>query len=159
MKRLAIILAGFALFATAAQAQTGSAAEKQKIEQCLTKADESEASGAACVGIIADPCINAARGKNDDDKNWKKCAAQELPVWQALMKKALEEVKQGGFADVSKAASSSQDSWTKSTAAFCPAFDKIEPGMVPGGAAYCRLQATGYRVIALRKLAAAVNEH
>ena len=159
MTRLGLALAGTLLLATAAQAQKVAATDTQKIEQCLTAADESGASGAACVGIIADPCINAARGKNDDDKNWKKCAAQELTIWAGLMKKALQEVKQGGFADISKAAAASQENWTKSTAALCPAFDKIEPGMAPGGAAYCRLQATGHRVVALRKLAAAVNEH
>jgi hypothetical protein len=157
MKRLTIILAGFALFATAAQAQT--ATDTKKIEECLTKADESDASGTACVGIVADPCINAARGKNDDDKNWKKCAAQELPVWTALMKKAIADIKGGGTAEITKAANASQDAWTKSTATLCPVFDKIEPGIVPGGANYCRLQATGQRVVMLRKLAVAVNEH
>ena len=159
MKRLGIALAGALLLATAAQAQKVTAADTQKIEQCLTAADEGEASGAACVGIIADPCIKASRGSNTDDKDWKKCAAQELPIWAGLMKKALQEIKQGGFADVTKAAASSQETWTKSTATLCPVFDKVEPGMAPGGAAYCRLQATGHRVIALRKLAAAVNEH
>jgi hypothetical protein len=158
MRRVGIALAGVMLFATAAQAQKTSA-DTQKIEQCLTAADDSEASGAACVGLIAEPCIKAAKGSNSDEAQWKKCAAQELSVWQALLKKALDEVKNGGFAEVTKAATSSQEAWAKSTGAFCPAFDKIEPGMVPGGAAYCRLQQTGYRVIMLRKLGAAVNEH
>lgn len=42
---------------------------------------------------------------------------------------------------------------------FCPVFDKLDPGMGPGGANYCRLQETARRTLNLRRLADAVNEH
>jgi hypothetical protein len=156
MKRLGIALAGTMLLVSAASAQTAAPADTRAIEECLTAAEKNQKSDSACVGIVADPCIRAG---NNSDEQAKKCTARELSVWTAMMKKAIEDVKKGGFAEVTKAAGSSQEAWTKSTATFCPVFDKIEPGMVPGGAAYCRLQATGSRVIMLRKLAAAVNEH
>jgi len=37
------------------------------------------------------------------------------------------------------------------------AYDKVEPGWLPGDANYCRMQTTANRALLLRKLGAAVN--
>ena len=49
--------------------------------------------------------------------------------------------------------------WAQQRDTLCPVFDKIEPGTLPGDAAYCRLQTTAHRVLLLRKLGNAVNKH
>ena len=84
---------------------------------------------------------------------------RELEVWSRLLKESIELVKKGGFAEIISAMAESQQSWMNSREKLCPIFDKVEPGMALGGADYCRIMETGGRVMTLRKLGNAVNEH
>lgn len=137
------------LSAAPAFAQKAAPADAKAIEACLAKAESDGKPGFNCVGAIADPCIESAKGTNTDVESWKKCAARELAVWTGLMAKALQGVGKGGPKGADKATGAAQAAFLESVKALCPVFDVIEPGMVPGGANYCRLQETARRTILL----------
>jgi hypothetical protein len=159
MRTVLLALAAF-LVAGPAAAQKAAPADMAAIKACLKAAAEKPSFGGECVGLVADPCIKAA-APTDDGSNAKvkACAARELTVWSSLLDGALKRVTQGGFPEIVKAVGAAQKTWAASRDQLCPVFDKIEPGMYLGGAAYCRLQETARRVLSLDKLGDAVNEH
>jgi hypothetical protein len=146
--------------ASPAFAQKAAPADVAAIKACLKAAADKAGFGGACIGIVADPCIKAAAPSDDGGSTKvKACAARELAAWSPLLDDALKRIANGGFADVTKAVTAAQKTWATSRDQLCPVFDKIEPGMYLGGAAYCRLQETARRVLSLDKLGDAVNEH
>jgi uncharacterized protein YecT (DUF1311 family) len=154
--QFALILAALAglIPAEPAGAQVN-AADLKAISDCLAKADKADSLGTACIGRIADPCI----GKADrDTAKSRACAERELAVWNAVSEAASKRVRAGGFKEITKALTDSQKSWAQHRDALCPFFDKVEPGSLPGDAAYCRMQVTAQRALLLRRLGDAVNE-
>jgi hypothetical protein len=145
--------------ASIAFAQNTAPADLAVIDACLKKAEKAGGFGGTCVGLVADPCIKAAEGANDDVARWKACAARELAVWTQKTNEALKKVQAGGFAETTKAADESQKIFAASRDRLCAVFDKVDPGMYQGGASYCRLRETANRALSLIKLGAAVNEH
>jgi hypothetical protein len=143
------------LMASAVPAQpTPTAQDSKAIHACL---DRQEAElGQACIGIVADPCLKASNGETAAARA---CVARELAVWEAQLAAALRRVQSGGFKELSEAVRRAQESWQASRRALCPAFDKIDPGMFPGGADRCSLHETAGRALLLRRLGDAVNEH
>ncbi len=158
-KLAAAMLAANLSLASMAFAQGAAPADVKMIDACLKTAEETGGFGGACVGLVADPCIKAAEGANDDVAKWKACAARELAIWTQKTSDALKQVQAGGFADVIKAVQDPQKTFAASRDRFCAVFDKVEPGMYRGGASYCRLRETANRALSLIKLGAAVNEH
>ena len=142
-----------ALFAGAAQAQP-TAQDADAIKACLKR--QEAALGHACIGIVADPCTEAAGG---DAAKRKACADRERAVWQAELEAALRGVRKGGFKDITESVTQAQKSWETSLRTLCPIFGKIEPGTLPGDAATCTMVETANRALLLRRLAWAVNEH
>ncbi len=118
-------------------------------------ADGKDKIGTGCIGLVADPC--RAKTENDTDKN-RACAARELRVWNSIADAAGKRVRAGGFKEVTKALTESEKSWAAQRDILCPVFDKVEPGSLPGDAAYCRMQTTANRALLLRRLGDAVNE-
>ena len=153
MRALALIVLPVALaLANVAWAQP-TAADRKAIEACLERPQDNF--GGKCIGIVADPCIAAA---NRESAKASACAARELAVWQAQMDAALKRVTAGGQ-EIGRSVAQAQHSWLLSLGTLCPVFDKIDPGMLPGGASYCRMQETANRALILRRLGEAVNEH
>ena len=134
-------------------------ADAQKIDTCLKAAAGKDTSGAACIGIVADPCIAAASKTNAYIKDSAACAARELTIWTARMQRAVASAGKGGGKNIASAVAASQKSFTDSLAKLCPLYDKVDPDMALGGANYCRLQETAMRVLLLQRLADAVNPH
>jgi len=133
-------------------------ADAQKIDACLKAADEKGTSAVTCIGIVADPCIEAAKGKNSDVEDSKACAARELAIWNARMQTAIRGIQEGDK-QIGATVTNAQMSWSASLTRLCPVFDKLDPGTALGGANYCRLQETALRVITLERLAYSVNPH
>lgn len=156
MNRFVMLIVSGCLISGAAEAQTTARPETQVINACVEAAAEI---GNGCVGMVADPCIEKASKTNNFDADSKKCAERELAVWSHLMAKAIADINKNGSAKHKAATTSAQKSWEESVKALCPAFDQIDPGMAPGGSAYCRLHETGHRALMLRKLADATGEH
>ncbi len=140
-----------------AHAQQPPSGDKDAIVKCLES--ETAGFGSQCIGIVADPCLKKADGVQDDVKIKSACAARELAIWNGLLAEALKQVKGGGFADIVKGVASSQAAWSQSVKALCPLFNKLEPGMLDGGAEYCSLQETARRTLIIRRVGEAVNEH
>jgi len=147
-----------AAFLTSAAAGPN-AADGQKIDACLKAAAEKATSGAACIGIVADPCIAAASKTDSYIKDSAACAARELAIWTMRLQRAVQSASKGGGKTTATAVAASQKSFTDSLAKLCPLFENVDPGMSLGGSAYCRLHATAIRVLALERLADAVNPH
>jgi hypothetical protein len=124
------------------------------IKSCLDKLEGSL--GHKCIGLVADPCMAAADG---DAAKARACASRELAVWEAQMEAALRRIRAGGFREMQAEVSRSQDSWKSSVRGLCAPFDRIDPGMMPGGATACSMHATAGRALLLRRLGDAVNEH
>lgn len=156
MKILLLILIMSMLSLSAARAQQAAPADMQAIAACLTKAEEAGSLGTNCIGALADACIKKA--DNDEEKS-KACAQRELNVWAALSVRAAKRVQAGGFREISGALAESEKGWIQFRDKLCPVFDKVEPGMMPGNAIYCRMQTTAHRVLLMRRLGDAVNEH
>ena len=156
--RLGCTLAAVVVLAFA-PAWAGPNPDAQKIDACLKAAIEKDQSGVACIGIVADPCIEAAKGKNTDVEDSKACAGRELAIWNARMQVAIREIQKGAEKQMTANVTNSQQSFTASLTRLCPVFDKVDPGTAMGGANYCRLQETAMRVIVLERLAVSVNPH
>ncbi len=141
--------------ALAATDQTS--ADRAKILSCVQRAEKNNKSAASCIGVIADPCIAlTSRGGTGDAKA---CAKRELAIWSDLLKDAITLAKKGRFPEINSMIEQTQQSWNLSREKLCPIFDSIDPGMALGGSDYCRLLETGGRVLNLRKLGFALNEH
>jgi len=152
----AFALAACLLTASLALAQQPTPADSKAISDCLKKAESAGQFGAACIGIVADPCMEKS---DKTGAKTKACAARELAVWTALSETAAKKVKAGGFKEISAAVAESEKGWTQLRDMLCPAFDKVDPGTLPGDAAYCRMQTTAHRALLLRRLGAALAEH
>src|SRR5215813_2000717 len=155
VRALAVMLPALSLLP--APAAAGPSPDGQKIDACLKAAVEKGQSGVACIGIVADPCIEVAKGKNSDVEDSKACAARELAIWNARMQTAIREIQKGAEKQMLANVTNSQQSFTTSLTRLCPVFDKVDPGTAMGGANYCRLQETAMRVIVLERLAVSVN--
>ncbi len=153
--KFAAVLAWLVLIPATAVAQQPAPADLKVISDCLKSADNSGNLGTGCIGKVADPC--RAKADNDTAKT-RACAQRELVVWNAISEAAAKRVRAGGFKEVSKALADSEKAWAQQRDALCPVFDKVEPGSLPGDAAYCRMQTTANRALLLRKLGDAVNE-
>jgi hypothetical protein len=154
MKATSVVVLLVALsLANAGWAQS-TAADRKAVQTCLGQQDGKL--GSKCIGIVADPCIAAA---NAELAKASACAARELAVWEAEIDAALKRVKTGGFPDMDRAMTQSQQTWRSSLQQLCPVFDKTDPGMLPGAANYCRLYETATRALLLRRLGEAVSEH
>ena len=159
-RRLVFVFAGILLAGWMAGAAAGpNPADGQKIDACLKAASKNGASGVACIGIIADPCIAAASKTNSYRKDSVACAARELAIWTTRLPRAVQSAAKGGTKAMATSVDASQKSFTDSLAKLCPLYDQVDPDMALGGATYCRLHATAIRVLALERLAAAVNPH
>lgn len=137
-----------------ASAQAPAANDSAAIEKCLDNADDSL--GQACIGIVSGPCATAAGG---DSAKTRACMTREFAVWEAQVEAALKRIRAGGYKDLTEDVGRSQASWKASVRGLCARFDKIDPGMMPGGAAACSMHATAGRALLLRRLGEAVNEH
>lgn len=157
LKLASAMLAASLLFPSMAFAQGAVPADVAVINACLKTAEKTGGFGGACVGLVADPCIKAAEGANDDVDKWKACAARELAIWTQKANEALKKI--GGFSDVTRPLKDSQRTFAVSRDRFCAIFDKIEPGMYRGGTSYCLMRETANRTLSLIKLGEAVNEH
>lgn len=156
MKAIILIAGLIAMPAAANAQQSTTAADTKIVSECLKKADEAGEFGSACVGLVAAPCLKKV--ENDIARS-KVCAQRELAVWTVLNEAAAKRVRAGGFKDISTALAESDKGWSQQRDKLCPVFDKIEPGFLPGNSVYCRMQTTAHRVLLLRKLGDAVNEH
>jgi uncharacterized protein YecT (DUF1311 family) len=148
------MLGGMALPIVSVAQPAPATADGRTIQSCLDRSDVSL--GQACIGVVANPCMAAADG---DDAKVKSCIRRELAIWEAQLEAALRRVKRGGFRELTDAVSRSQEAWQASRGALCPVFDKIDPGMLPGGASHCAMHETASRALVLRRLAEAVGEH
>jgi len=158
LKLAAVMFAASLPVASIAFAQGSKPTDVGVIDACLKTTEEKGGFGEACVGLVADPCIKAADGANDDVAKWKACAARELAIWTQKTNEALKMVRGGGV-DIADPVRDSQKTVTGSRERFCAVFDKVDPGMYKGGANYCRLRETANRTLSLIKLGAAVHEH
>lgn len=152
----AIVIVSVFLMASAALAQQAMPADSKAISDCLKKADSAGQFGATCIGIVADPCTEKS---DKTGARTQACAARELAVWTKLTEAAAKKVKARGFKEIGAAVAESEKGWAQLRDKLCPVFDKVEPGTLPGDAAYCRMQTTAHRALLLRRLGAAVVEH
>ena len=131
----------------------------QVIAACLKKTHDAGEFGSACVGVVADPCITNAMKQKTYWEDSKACAGRELNVWSDLMQKALKAIDKNADKTVKAMIADTQKTWQQSRDRLCPVFDGLDPGMVPGGANYCRLHETARRVLSLERLADAIAPH
>jgi hypothetical protein len=149
LKILLLCLGVAASFAPAA-AQTPDGA--RKIHECVAAARYAGLYPGRCVGVLADPCINAAAGKDHAAGKAKECAAQELKIWAVRLEKSLAAIKRAD-AEISFVVWKAQRTWGPADE-FCPVFDKAGPG----AAEYCRLQTVAARALLLEGLELSVSE-
>ncbi len=153
-----LVLAGCIAFGPPALAQKATP-DSQAIAACLKKASDAGEFGASCIGIVADPCITKTMSQKTYWEDSKACAGRELSVWSELMSKALKAVDKSADKAVKAAVIDAQKAWQQSREKLCPLFDRLDPGMAPGGANYCRLQEAARRVLSLQRLGDALGEH
>jgi hypothetical protein len=146
--------------AGAAFAAAPSPAEDSKaVARCVEAAQKVDGFAGNCIGVVADPCIKAARERDSAAEDAKACARRELGVWAVRMHNAIRVIGLNGGEDVLLSVTATQKAWTASQDKLCPLFDNLDPGAALGGADYCRLQETARRALMLERLAAAVSEH
>ena len=149
-----VVAAVLALSMGDAGAQAPMANDSAAIKKCLDDANDSL--GHACIGIVSGPCAAVADG---DPAKTRACMTRELAVWEAQVEAALKRIRAGGVKDLTEDVIRSQEAWKASVRGLCGRFDKIDPGLMPGGAAACSMHATAGRALLLRRLGDAVSEH
>ena len=157
MRTLAVVLAIGAMGAFAAAATP--AEDGKAVARCVDAARKADGFAGNCIGVVADPCIKAARERDSAADDAKACARRELAVWAARMKTALAAAVRNGGKDMAASVTAAQKAWAASQDKLCPLFDNLDPGAALGGADYCRLQETALRALVLERLAGAVSEH
>ena len=150
-------IAIFAAMAISTMSAAAFADDRADVLNCIQKAEKKDKAATPCIGLIADACI--AKTENGSKGDPKACAKRELAVWSNLLREAVKLVEKGGFQEIISTMTESQQAWMNSREKLCPTFDVVDPGMALGGADYCRVVETGGRVVTLRKLGNAVNEH
>lgn len=152
---LVLIVSADAAFA----APQATANDTKAIAQCVDAARNSDGFGGNCIGVVADPCIKAARERDSYVEDAKACAARELAVWQARLAQAVVIATKSGGTRMRTSVATAQKSWAASQDALCTLFNNLDPGAALGADAYCRLQETSRRALLLERLGAAVSEH
>ena len=157
MRRL--FFAGFGVLLLAVSAAHAAAADAaKKTRACLAAAQTQGGNPQLCVGLIAAACLKTAK---DEDMPEAACAAQELAFWQTELDrnwKALQPLL-AGFPEAKGPQLAAQKAWLDYRDKSCAVADKVDPGMMPGGTARCRMEETAARAIALRQLVDALSEH
>ncbi|HEY4141254.1 MAG TPA: lysozyme inhibitor LprI family protein [Pseudolabrys sp.] len=155
LSALVVLVAASPAFSTPAD----QAADAKKIAQCLEKASNDGSFGGNCIGIVADPCIEPVKDKNDGPDLAKACATRELAVWNKRMQEALTLARKSGDAQQRATVAAAQSSWAQSRDKLCPLFSNLDPGMAFGAVPYCQLQETARRTLLLERFGAAISEH
>lgn len=157
--RLLFALCGLVLVgASSRMAAAAPADPMKKTLACLDGAERNGSNAQLCVGAIAAACVKAAR---NDEPPEAACAAQELAFWQTQMDmswKALQPLL-ASFREARAPQLEAQQFWLKYRDKSCAIADKVDPGMMPGGTARCRMEETAARAIALRRLVDTLSEH
>jgi hypothetical protein len=144
----------------AALAAAPSPTEDSKVvARCVDAARKDDGFAGNCIGVIADPCIKAARERDQAAEDAKACARRELAVWAVRMHDALRVIGKNGGGDMLVSVTAAQKAWTALQGKLCPLFDNLDPGASLGGADYCRLQETARHALLLERLGAALSEH
>ena len=146
---LAAAIACMALPASGAAPDDG-----KKVTACMDAADNAGKFAGNCIGMIYADCN---KQPNADDAA---CAAKELAFWQGQLdmtyKRALKDSVYPGMA---KDQSDAQKAWLTFRDRACVLADKVDPGTMPGGSAYCRAEVTAERVFMLRRVTFSLEEH
>jgi hypothetical protein len=90
-KLVAAMLANLPLVSMAFAEGPAAPADVAVIDACLKTAAKTGGFSGACIGLVADPCIKAAEGANNDVGKWKACASRELAIWTQKTKEASQE--------------------------------------------------------------------
>ena len=115
-----------AVFARGAAQAQPTVPRHRRHQGSLSQAAGGSALGHACIGIVADPCTDAAGG---DTAKRQACADRERAVWQAgTGGRAARRVPQGRLQGYHRVAvTQAQKSWESSLRTLCPIFGRIEP--------------------------------
>ncbi len=111
------------------------AADAKAVAQCIDAARNGDGFGGNCIGVLADPCIEAVSSR-DPYADAKACAARELAVWQARLTRAVAATSKGAGSPVRAAVAAAQKSWASSQEALCPLLANLDPGMAAGADIY-----------------------
>ncbi|MEJ1970724.1 MAG: lysozyme inhibitor LprI family protein [Rhizomicrobium sp.] len=131
------------------------AASPKQVEACMAANDDAGRPQFSCIGMLYRDCT---KQPNAEDAA---CAAGELAFWNAQLaawsKQAFQAV--AAYPELAKDQADAQKSWSAFRDKSCTIADKVDPGMMPGGSAYCRAQVTAERVFLLRQIGTALSEH
>jgi hypothetical protein len=129
------------------------------IAACIKAAREADGFAGNCIGMIADPCIKAARDRDSDVKDAKACATRELAIWLIRLRDSMLIIKKNGGSEMAASVTAAQKNWESSRDRLCPMFNGLDPGTFLGAGDYCRLRETAGRVLLLERLGEAIAEH
>jgi hypothetical protein len=79
----ALICVGLTGAAFAAPPAT--ADDSKAVARCVDTARKSDGFAGSCIGVVADPCIKAARDRDSASQDAKACASRVLAVWVARL--------------------------------------------------------------------------
>jgi hypothetical protein len=129
------------------------------IAECINAARQADGFAGNCIGMIADPCIKAARDRDSYVKDAKACAARELAIWLVRLRDSILIIKKNGSSEMTASVMAAQKNWESSRDKLCPVFNGLDPGAFLGAGDYCRLREAAGRVLLLERLGEAIAEH
>ena len=133
----------------------GPTPDGKKVTACMDAADTAGKSSASCIGMI----LAACNTKPDADD--PACTAKELAFWQGQLDTSLKDAlaSEAAYPEIVQDQKDAQKAWLVFRTKACAIADKVDPGTMPGGSAYCRAEVTAQRVFMLRRIAASLGEH
>jgi len=148
-------LLSFAIAAVLSGVPAAAAVPQKAVTACMDTADAADKLPANCLGLILADCKKAPNA----DEN--ACAAKELAFWSEQLGSVLKAATaaMSGYPELAKPQGDAQKAWLLFRDKACAIADKVDPGTMPGGSAWCRAEVTAERVFMLRRISASLGEH
>lgn len=149
---IAALLTGVAVMPAAVQAQTNKATARDRaaIYNCLkAKKDTDEPGAAACLFIVADPCLEKPEGQST--AGMADCFRRETAVWDEILNDSYARLRGALETEQKNALRSMQRAWIVSRDKTCGFYRHFYQGgtmAIPAGAA-CMARETAYRALYL----------
>ena len=120
------------------------------VQNCLKAAKDKPQGGEACIGVVADPCLESDDARSTADM--VKCSSREHAVWDAMLNRAYGRLRETlEPAQVTKLRDM-QRAWIASRDKTCAFYWDFHQGtMAVPMAAYCNLRETARRALFLRQ--------
>lgn len=153
-----LAMAGAAGLEAEAVGAVPSGEDEAKLQQCLEAVRKAESDARACIGVVADPCLDSSGEASP--QGMIACIDREVVLWDRMMSARFGSLMSRIDETVGERVRDVQESWVSYRDKRCALGDVLfaEGALTPVWAADCMLQETGRRAIEIGALLDEVSQ-